>query len=377
MTMHGDQEFDLRYLREVVDPSLAGLPAYALREQVDTTFGEGFAEAMDADLEGVFDGIGRAFSSAARDVGRFAQRAAPAVAHIGGGVIQGAMSGSAAGLPGIIAGAAVGGAGAGMSRFGSGAVRQAGQALTGVTQLAGQFSPLGRAGGAIGSAVSGLGSLAGGRGRPNFGQIAGQVGQAAMGALGGGAGGGAMSQVAGLLRSPQAAGALGQLFGGGSGAGQLMSALRRPETQQALAALRLGPMGRPSIPMGPQQTPVPTGAFAQLLGHLAQQAAGATPARQGEDESEAIAFMSDGEGSFHGDPASAGDRAARLWDMMNEAQAERLIETLDHEAWPGDADGYEAEGEYLDADSEFYDALDLADAEAIEFALESEARHAW
>jgi hypothetical protein len=373
MTMYGDQEFELRYLREVVDPSLAGLPGFALREQVDSVFGEGFAEAMDADLEGAFDGIGRAFSSAARDVGRFAKRAAPVAAHIGGGVIQGAMSGSAAGLPGIIAGAAVGGAGAGMSRFGSGAVRQAGQALTGVTQLAGQFSPVGSAGGAIGSAVSRLGSLAGSRGRPNFGR----AGLAKMGAFGGGAGGGAMTQVAGMLQSPQAAGALAQLFGGGSGAGQLLSASRRPETQQALAALHLGPMGRPSIPVGPQQTPVPTAAFAQLLGHLAQQAAGAAPPWQAAHEGEGIAFMSDGEGGFYGDPASTGDRAARLWDMMNEAQAERLIETIEYEAWPSDADGYETEGEFHGADSEFYDALDLADAEAIEFALESEARHVW
>ncbi|MGL4964880.1 MAG: hypothetical protein ACRC67_26885 [Inquilinus sp.] len=370
MTLSGDQEFDLRYLREVVDPSLAGLPTYALRDQVDVAFGDGFAEAMDADLEGVFDGIGRAFSSAARDVGQFAQRAAPAVAHIGGGIVQGAMSGSAAGLPGIIAGAAVGGAGAGLSRYGSGAARQVGQALSGVTQLAGQFSPMGRAGGAIGSAVSGLGSLAGGRGRPNFGQIAGQVGQVAASALGGRIGGGAMSQVAGMLRSPQAAGVLGQLFGGGNGAGQLMSALQRPETQQALAALRLGPMGRSNIPVGPQQVPVPAAAFAQLLGHLAQQAAGAGPTPRGEADGEAMAFMEDGEGGFFGDPASPGDRAARLWDMMNDAQAERLIETLEHEAWTDDEDVY-------DADSEFYDALDLADAEAIEFALEAEARHAW
>jgi hypothetical protein len=377
MTMPDNQEFDLRYLREVVDPSLAGLPAYALREQVDTAFGEGFAEAMDADLEGVFGGIGRAFSSAARDVGRFAQKAAPVVAHVGGGVIQGAMSGSAAGLPGIIGGAAMGGVGAGLGRYGSGAARQVGQAMTGITQMAGQFSPMGRAGGAIGSAVSGLGGLAGGRGRPNFGQVIGQVGQAAAGALGGGAAGGAMSQVAGLLRSPQAAGALGQLFGGGNGAGQLMSALRRPETQQALAALRLGQMGRPDIPVGPQQMPVPTGAFAQLLGHLSQQAAGAAPTPQSEDESEAFAFMTDGDGEFYGDPASAGDRAARLWDMMNDAQAERLIETLEYEAWSDDEQTYDADGEYLDADSEYYDALDLADAEAIEFALESEARHAW
>src|SRR5437764_114077 len=83
-------------------------------------------------------------TSAARDVGHFAQQAAPVVAHIGAGALQGAMAGSAAGLPGIIAGAAVGGTGAGLSRYGSGTARQIGGALSGVTSMASQFSPAGR-----------------------------------------------------------------------------------------------------------------------------------------------------------------------------------------------------------------------------------------
>ncbi|WP_220495420.1 hypothetical protein [Paracoccus sp. MC1862] len=67
---------------------------------------------------------------------------------------------------------------------------------------------------------------------------------------GGGMGGGALGQIAGLLGSPQAASALGGLFGGGGAPGQLAAATRNPDVQKALAALRLGPLGRPTIPVG-------------------------------------------------------------------------------------------------------------------------------
>ena len=130
-------------LRQVVHPSLAALPGTQLRARIDGEYGEGTADLMESDLE-IFGGIGRAFSSAARDVGRFAQKAAPVVANIGGGVIQGAMAGSAAGLPGIIAGAAIGGTGAGLSRYGGGTARKIGGAMSGITSLAGQSSRWGK-----------------------------------------------------------------------------------------------------------------------------------------------------------------------------------------------------------------------------------------
>jgi hypothetical protein len=360
------------YLRQVVQPSLSGLPAHELRARIDATLGEGTAESIEQDLEGAFDGIGRMFSSAARDIGKFAQQAAPAVAHIGGGVLQGAMAGSAAGLPGIIAGAAVGGAGAGLSRYGKGAARQVGGALSGVTSLAGQFTPMGQAGAALGSTLSGLGGAAAGKGGRSV-----RTASPGTGAAGGIP---ALGQIAGLLTSPQAAAAVGGLFGGNRAANQFASTLQRPEVQQALAAMRLGPLGRSAIPVGSAQTPVPTGGFAQLLSHLVQQMAteAADIETEGEAESAAIEFMSDGAGGFVGDPALPSSRAARLWGMLNEAQSERLVEAMDSvdhdEVDDSEADFADADEGY-GADDEYYDALDLADAEDIDYALSQEDLH--
>jgi hypothetical protein len=360
------------YLRQVVQPSLSGLPARELRARIDAALGEGTADSIEQDLEGAFDGIGRMFSSAARDIGKFAQKAAPAVAHIGGGVLQGAMAGSAAGLPGIIAGAAVGGAGAGLSRYGKGAARQVGGALSGITSLAGQFTPMGQAGTALGSTLSGLGGAVAGKG--------GRSARTASPSAGPTGGVPALGQIAGLLSSPQAAAAVGGLFGGNRPADQFASTVQRQEVQKALAAMRLGRFGRSEIPVGSAQRPVPTAGFAQLLSHLVQQMAteAAEVEAEGEAESAALEFMSDGAGGFIGDPALPSARAARLWDMLNEAQSERLIEAVasvdrdegdDSEVDDADAD------EGYGADDEYYDALDLAEAEDIDYALSQEDLH--
>lgn len=340
---------DFAQLRQVVDPRFAGLPGEQLRSTIDDALGEGMADSIDQDLEGIFDGFTHALS-----------HALPAITTIGGGVLQGAMAGSAAGLPGIIAGAAAGGAGAGLSRYGSGSARQVGNALSGVTRLAGQFTPMGQAGAALGSTVSGLGAMAGGRG----------------------GGGNALRQIGGLLSSPQVAGALGGLFGGAGPAGQLASALQRPEMHQAIAALRLGDMGAATLPVGPQQQPVPTAVFAQLLAHLAQQAQ-STPTTQhvpgSIGEAESLDFMSDGEGGFAGDPSSPGDRAARLWGMLNDSLAEHIVETLEsYESGDGDfADGMSGYDSDYAAEAAWQDQLDLAEAEDIHYALSTEPRYGW
>lgn len=348
---------DLPQLRQVVAPSLAGLPTPQLRATIDGVLGDGAAETIEGDLEGVFDGFGRALSGAARDVGRFVGRQAPGLAQIGGGILQGGMAGAAGGLPGIIAGAAAGGAGAGLSHYGTGTARQIGNTLTGATRMVGQFSPMGQAGGALGSIVGGLGGAAGGR----------RSGAAP-------AGGGAMGQLAGLLSNPQMAGALGGLFGGGGAASQLSAAIGNPAVQQALAALRLGQLGRPAIPVGPRQQPVPTAAFPQLLGHLAQQAAAEAIGDGAEGEAESLSFMADGAGGFVGDPASPLDRAAALWDMLNEATAEQVIDAVAFDAAETDAGDAWPDA---DADAEYYDQLDLSDIAEIEYALETEPRHEW
>lgn len=357
----------LRHLRQVMHPDYALLPHAELQELVDGMYGPGAAEAYDEYLEGIFGDIGHAISSAARSVGKFAAKAAPVVATVGGGVVQGAMSGSSLGLPGIIAGAAVGGTGAGLSHYASGPARNIGGILNGVTNIAGQFSPLGRVGSSLGGAISGL---AGGGGAKN---LAGTAVNALSGLLG--AKGGAASSALGALGSlvggkgGSAAGALASLFGGGSAAGQMMSLLQRPETQRALAALNLGPLGRPSIPVGSNKTPVPVSAFTNLLGQLSHQASAEAAMLAGDGES-ALTYMTDQEGEFVGDPALDRDRAARVWEMLNEAQAERVVNTVlrqyreSAEAVPRTA----PRQAYAPAESDeaFYDAMDMAELYGLE-----------
>lgn len=375
----------LRHLRQVLHPDYAMLPHGELQELMENMYGPEAAERYDEYLEGIFGSIGKAFSSAARDVGRFAAKAAPAIATVGGGVLQGAMAGSSLGLPGIIAGAATGGVGAGLSRYGSGAARDIGNVLSGVTSVAGQFSPAGRIGASLGGAVS---SLAGGGGR--------NIGGAAMNALGGLLGGraapaagalGALGSLAGQAgRGGAPLAALSSLFGGGSAAGQLMSLLQRPETQRALGALQLGPLGRSAIPTGHGRTPIPATAITNLIGQLANQAAAEAASYSGGGES-TLHYMTDQFGEYVGDPAVESERAERVWELLNEAQAERVIESVvrtcraqaeqaERAARAQQAEQAEDEESWeslYGSEEEFYDAIDSVGDSSLYFdAGESE-----
>lgn len=376
---------DYRHLREVLAPELAILPAETLRAEVDEAFGEGAADAYEAELADIFQDLGRTFRSATRAVGRAmpavareVSRALPKVAKVGAGVVQGATAGSALGLPGIVAGAATGGVGAGLGAFGRGAARRIGGALSGVTQLAGQLTPMGRAGAAVGGALGSLAGSRGGRGAGGAataalngllslaGGLGGPAGQIAGGAArllgsGGGAAGGR-----GL--DPGALAALGGLFGGTSALPQLGSLLGRRETAQALAALRLGPLGRRTVPVGSARTPVPSAVFPQIIAQLAQEAATEAAEWSGDGES-ALAYMVDADGESVGDPALERDRVARAWDLLNEAQAERVLGAIANR-W-GEGEPVPERWDGSDPDTLFYDALDAAEADEIEAALEA------
>ena len=67
----------LANLRQVLAPQYAILPSYRIRAQMEALYGPEAAEIYEDYLEGLFGSIGNAFSSAARDVGRFAVKAAP------------------------------------------------------------------------------------------------------------------------------------------------------------------------------------------------------------------------------------------------------------------------------------------------------------
>ncbi|WP_141100748.1 hypothetical protein [Roseateles aquatilis] len=295
------------HLRQCLAPEFAELDAASLEAYMDERFGEGAAEQYDEYLEGFFDDVGRAF-----------RKVAPVVANVAGGVARGAMSGSSLGLPGIIGGAVVGGAGTALSSYAKGPLRDVGNVLNTGTQIASQFSPMGRLGNQVGTMVSGLGQ---GRITPQRLLL---QGSQVLGAVGGG--NPAMAGVGRLLGA--AGGMAGAGGGGGAGgmagaAGLLSGMLGRPEVQQALMAMNLGPAGRRTVPVGAARTPVPTTAIAGLLQNLTAQAIDEAAAFDEGAES-ALGYMADANGEFVGDPGEELDRSARVMDLLNNAHFERL-----------------------------------------------------
>lgn len=287
------------HLRQCLAPQYGDALAEDIESYMDQRFGSGAADHYEEYLEGFFDDIGRAL-----------QRAAPVVANVAGGMVRGGMAGSSLGLPGIIGGAVVGGAGTAMSSYGSGSLRDVGNALNTGTKVASQFSPMGQVGDQLGSSLSSLG-----QGRITPQRLVQQGGQLLSSAGQAGLGGRAAPMVASI------GGLLGQ--GGGGAAGQLASLLGRPEVQQALMAMLIGPAGRRTVPVGGAQTPVPTTAIAGLLQNLSAQAV-SEAAAWGEGAESDLAYMADARGEFVGDPSEEDDRAARVWDLLNHAQLERL-----------------------------------------------------
>jgi hypothetical protein len=255
---------DFPYLRQCLAPRWAEADSALIESYVDGRFGPGAAVYYDSMLEGFFDDIGKALGAAA-----------PVIANVAGGVARGAMSGSSLGLPGIIGGALVGGAGTALSSYGHGTARDIGNVLNTGTQFASQLTPMGQLGNQVGSTISGLGTGP-------------MTGQRALGA-----------------------------------AGQLASALGRPEVQQALVAMQMGQAGRTTVPVGNAGTPVPTAAVAGMVQNLAAQAIDEAAAWGNVAEAD-LAYMTDAAGEWVGDPSEDGDRSARVWDLLNRAQLERL-----------------------------------------------------
>ena len=178
--------------------------------------------------------------------------------------------------------------------------------------MEGWLSTLGNIGKAVLPAVGGLaGTFIGG---PAGAAIGGQLGQLAGGALAGATGASsppprpvaAVAQAAsGLMGSPSA--------------GRLLQTVTRPETMQALMSMFMGGMGNPNVQVG--GTSVPVGAFTNLLGTLANQAASehsaALHARELHPE-----YMSDYAGELRGDPAVAEHRAEALYELLERTPLE-------------------------------------------------------
>ena len=311
-------------------------------ERLDALVAELYGPGVGAeDVEGFFDDLGRGLQSVARGAAHVVQQAAPMVQHALPAIAQGAATGSALGPWGALAGAIAGGAGSLMSQSGNPTLRGIGQAVGGVTQLAGSLTGGGAARGGVAGA---LGQLAGS-----------SRGGAAGGAAGGFQGAtGLASQVAGLL-------------GGGGSANALLGLLARPETAQALSAAALGAYGRNQVAVGQQQVPVQSilGALGTLAGHAAHEAEAigeSLPAHY---------YGADGELAI--DPASPDQRAGALLELFINTPSEWVAEDS------GEAGEYEpGEDAYGAQDAAYDEWLVASEADwSPEYDEHEEHFHAW
>ncbi|HEX6749584.1 MAG TPA: hypothetical protein VF092_19975 [Longimicrobium sp.] len=159
---------------------------------------------------------------------------------------------------------------------------------------------------------------------------------------------------------------------GAPAANQLLQTLFRPETLQALLAMALGNAGRGEVPVG--DTPVPVGAFANLIGVLAGQAGAELPAADpggdgggdggngsGEDYP---AYLAGPGGAPMVDPAVPEERAAALLHHLARAEAMEAAygEADDEDYGEDDEDWQEDDEDWGEDDLEsMYDEAELED----------------
>jgi hypothetical protein len=318
---------DYPLIRSVADPRIANLPAEDLEAEL-------LRHGIRAeDMEGLFDVVNHALSSAGKAIGSAVSSAAPVVAQVAGKALPGALSGAAAGCAlgpwGCLGGALVGGVTSALSGGGpSGGAKLSSPIGAIASALPSVLGAVGGGGGGVASGIASAlpaiagalgGAGAGGGAKPSspIGAIASAL-PAIIGGVGGG--GGAASGIASAL--PAIAG----LLGGGGGAsaaaggtatnpaGVLLGLVQRPEVLQALMAMTLQSAGRKDIPVG--DTPVPVSAFANLIGTLGSKAFGQAEALA--DPSESLPEYLYKDGTLLVDPAERSMRAAVLLQRLGE-----------------------------------------------------------
>jgi hypothetical protein len=302
---------DYPLIRSVADPRIANLPTEDLEAEL-------LRQGIRAeDMEGLFDDVGHAFSSAGRAIGNVVSTAAPVVAQVAGkalpGIISGAVTGCALGPWGCLGGALVGGVTSALS--GGGGQPAGARPSSPIGAIASAIPAIAGAIGGGGGAVSGLASA--------LPAIAGLVGGG-----GGGAPGGAAS------------------VGTTNPAGVLLGLVQRPELIQSLMSMALGSAGRKDIPVG--NSSVPVSAFANLLSALGSKAFGQAEAFA--EPSESLPDYLYKGGTLAVDPAVPSQRAAALLERLGEV----AIPTV------------RPRGSMLSGADEYYDELDAAELDLME-----------
>jgi hypothetical protein len=180
------------------------------------------------------------------------------------------------------------------------------------------------------------------------------VGGPAGAALGGTLGklaGGAISQAKAPrpARVPSAPRLPMPMPGSSPAAGQLLQTLFRPETMRSLVSMLLGQLGASNVKVG--STPVPVGAFTNLLGSLANLAQAEYTSANPQIAEGLPSYLQGFAGEAVGDPAVAENRARILFEMLQESDLEQEPE----------ADGEASLVALPMAEDQYYDALELAE----------------
>jgi hypothetical protein len=272
--------------------------------EIEALVERNFGSAVTAeDYENIFGAISQAAQGVGRALGGVAQQAVPVLQSALPGAVQGAAAGSSLGPWGILGGAALGGLTSALQAQGP-----AGAPAPGPT-------PVGPTGAPRGGAAAAPGAFAPPTGGP---------------------------------------------------AAQLLALLSSPEFQLALQSLMLGLLGRRSIPVGGNQTPVPVAAFANLVEVLANRAA--TEHSAAIDGVEAVPrYLMDDNGEFRVDPAVPEERAGVLIGLLNQAAAERVQAEY--------AEARDDDPTWLQEQDE-YDAVDLGAGEAAALFADDETTEA-
>ncbi|MCI0394335.1 MAG: hypothetical protein L0332_07025 [Chloroflexi bacterium] len=104
--------------------------------------------------------------------------------------------------------------------------------------------------------------------------------------------------------------------GASPGAARLLSVLYRPEVLQALVMMLMGNSGHSHVKVG--DTPVPVGAFANMLGSLAGQAAAEYHTARPQYSEDVPTYLFDSDGELFCDPAVPEERAAVLLHLLSQ-----------------------------------------------------------
>ncbi|MBF2062896.1 MAG: hypothetical protein IGS39_00445 [Calothrix sp. C42_A2020_038] len=308
-----DEDFEQPYeiLREALAPKYRNLPPRDIERILEHSF---LGSVSPEDAENFFRDLGRFASQAAPVVGQVASAALPVVGTVVGTAVGGPVGGALGGALGSAAGGAIGSANV--------------PRLQRVTQTPQPKPPVQRATQVSQPSPRPVAPVYGPQPhRPSF------VQQPAV--------------------QPQTLAP--------ATAAQLLATIFQPQVLQALLAMVMGSAGRQTIAVGDNL--VPLGAFANLIGTLANQAAAQYNAVTQEAGENIPQYLMDFNGEFLVDPAVPEQRAGLLMNLLQQANQENLAPKV---VKSKDVNRYRQQNLRITEVDEMYDALEIEELYSLE-----------